>query len=337
MTKVQDFFQNELKCCNENKVIIENEIRRANLDIQFVTRAKVKMISESDNTYDIFYTNSNDTTFNSREISSLVLKEDDLSKYIIEKNNELGQIENRINTINEMILECEIANHKVNSLIPDIKILQIQEAERQRIARDIHDSIVQNLTVLIHKSEFTMKVMDTDIIRAKLELSVINKMVRECINELREIISDLRPMSLDDLGMEITLKRMITKIENTTDMKIFCEYNINDYVDIEPIILVTVLRIIKELCSNAIKYSEGNSINIEVSVKNENLCVSFEDDGVGFCNFSEKSVINNNSGFGLSILRDRIKLLNGSFEVGKNIENIGTRYDIEIPLYNEER
>lgn len=337
MTKIQEFFQNELKSYNESKVIIENEIRRANLDIQFVTKTKKKIISETDNTYDVFYANGNDNTFNSREISSLKLKEDDLTKLIIAKSNELEQVENRINYINEMISECNKFNYKENSSMLEINILQIQEAERQRIARDIHDSIVQNLTVLIHKSEFAMKVMDSDIIRAKLELSVINKVVRECINELREIISDLRPMSLDDLGIEVTLKRMIAQIENTTDMRIYYKYNINDSVEVKPIISITVLRIIKELCSNAIKYSKGNNINIEISVKDKNLCICFEDDGIGFTGFDDKSVLKNNSGFGLPILKDRIKLLSGCIKFSNNLKNTGTRYDIEIPLYNEER
>lgn len=337
MTKIQEFFQNELKSCNENKVKIENEIRRANLDIQFVTKTKKKIISEIDNTYDVFYANDNDTTFNSREISSLKLKEDDLTKLIIAKSNELEQIENRINYINEMISECNKFNYKEKNSIPEVNILQIQEAERQRIARDIHDSIVQNLTVLIHKSEFAMKIMDSDILRSKLELSVINKVVRECINELREIISDLRPMSLDDLGMEVTLKRMISQIESTTDMVIYYEYNINENVDVKPIISITVLRIIKELCSNAIKYSEGNNINIQISIKEKSLYICFEDDGIGFSGFADKSVLKNNSGFGLPILKDRIKLLGGCIKFSENMKNTGTRYDIEIPLYNEER
>ena len=338
MTKILEFFQKELKVCNENKVRIENEIHRANLDIEFVRKTKKKIISESDSTYDIFYANGNDVKFITREVSSLKQKEEDLSNSIIGKSADLEGFENRINTIRKMIVECDKVDHKNNSSIPVVNTIQIQEAERQRIARDLHDSIVQKLVALIHKSEFAMRVIDSDSLRAKLEMKVINKVARECIDELREIISNLRPMSLDDLGLEITLRRNIAQFNNTTDMSIDLKYNINDIVDIEPVVSVTVLRIIQELCSNAIKYSDGSKINIEISVINNELIIMFEDNGIGFSGFDDNNTLNNNnSGFGLPILKERVKLLGGYIKVGKDKDNRGLRYDIKISLHNEEK
>ena len=75
----------------------------------------------------------------------------------------------------------------------------MQEADRQRIARDIHDTVVQGLTALIHKNEFVGKIFETDKQRAQLELKKNNNVIRDSINELRNIIFDLRPMSLEDL------------------------------------------------------------------------------------------------------------------------------------------
>ena len=338
MKKIVKFFQKELNSCNENKAEIENEIHRAGLDIEFVRKTKKQIISESDSTCNIFYANGNDVTFVTREISSLKQKEEDLTNFISNKKTELEKIQKRIDSISEMISECDKINYIDKSVVQDVNIIQIQEAERQRIARDIHDSIVQKLVALIHKSEFAMRVVDSDPLRAKLEIDVINKIVRECIDELREIISNLRPMSLDDLGLEITLRRNIAQICNTTDMRIDLNYNVIDAVNIEPIVAVTVLRIIQELCSNAIKYSKGSEINIKISSQDNSLNISFEDDGVGFLGFDDNSISNNtNSGFGLPILKERVKLLNGCIEFGKNSENKGARYDIQIPFHKEEK
>jgi two-component system sensor histidine kinase DegS len=338
MKKIQKFFQTELETCNEKKSRIENEIHRANLDIQFVIKTRKKIISESDDTSHIFYANGNDSTFNNREISSLRLKEDKLKNLIAVRTDELGDVQKRIDYIHDMISECDQFNYKVNSSHSETDILQIQEAERQRIARDIHDSIVQNLTVLVHKSEFAMKVIDSDTLRTKLELGVINKIVKDCIKELREIIADLRPMSLDDLGLEVTLKRKIAEIDNSTDMNIKLNYYIEDNININPTISVTILRIIQELSSNAIKYSQGKNIFIDISNSENNLYICFEDDGIGFTEFDNKSILNNkNSGFGLPILKERIHLLSGNIKVDKNKNNTGTRYHIEIPLNYEER
>ena len=338
MKKIVKFFQKELNSCNENKAEIENEIHRAGLDIEFVRKTKKQIISESDSTCNIFYANGNDVTFVTREISSLKQKEEDLTNFISNKKTELEKIQKRIDSISEMISECDKINYIDKSVVQDVNIIQIQEAERQRIARDIHDSIVQKLVALIHKSEFAMRVVDSDPLRAKLEIDVINKIVRECIDELREIISNLRPMSLDDLGLEITLRRNIAQICNTTDMQIDLNYNVIDAVNIEPIVAVTVLRIIQELCSNAIKYSKGSEINIKIASQDNSLNISFEDDGVGFLGFDDNSISNNtNSGFGLPILKERVKLLNGCIEFGKNSENKGARYDIQIPFHKEEK
>jgi len=337
MTKILEFFQKELEVCNENKARIETEIHRADLDIGFVRKTINEITSESDSTYDIFYANGNDIKFVTREISSLKQKEEDLSDFIIGKSSDLQEFENRINTIRKMIVECDKVAYKGNFSIPEVNTIEIQEAERKRIARDIHDSIVQKLVALMHKSEFAMRVIDSDSLRAKLEMKVINKIVRECIDELREIISNLRPMSLDDLGLEITLRRNIAQFNNTTDMSIDLKYN-NDMVDISPVVSVTVLRIIQELCSNAIKYSDGSKINIEISVINNDLIILFEDDGIGFPGFDENNTLNNNnSGFGLPILKERVKLLGGYIKAGRNKDNRGLRYDIIISLHNEEK
>ena len=338
MKKILEFFQKELIDCNENKAKIENEIHRANLDIEFVKKTIKKIAFESDSTYDVFYANGNDITFVTREIASLKQKEDDLTNLIFVKNTELEEFEARKKMIDKMIIECNKVGGYENPSVPKVNTIQIQEAERQRIARDIHDSIVQQLVALIHKSEFAMRVIDSDPLRAKLELDVINKIVRECIDELREIISNLRPMSLDDLGLEITLRRNIAQINNTTDMIIDLKYNVIGRLELEPIISVTVLRIIQELCNNAIKYSKGSKINIEISSKESMLYILFEDDGVGFSGFDDNTSLNNsNSGFGLPILKERVKLLSGYIKSGKNKDNIGTRYDIEIPFHNEEK
>jgi len=338
MTKVLGFFLKELSACNENKARIDKEIHRANLDIEFVRKTIKKIVRESDSTYDIFYANGSDISFITREISSLKKKEDELTDLIHVESDKLVQLQNRINSIHEMVAECEKVNYKKDLLIPNVNTIQIQEAERQRIARDIHDSIVQKLAALVHKSEFAMRVIDTDSLRAKLELEVINKVVRECIDELRGIISNLRPMSLDDLGLEIALRRNVDQINKTTDMSIDLKYKINDTQDIEPIISVTVLRIVQELCSNAIKHSQGSEINIEVFSEDNKLNITFEDNGIGFSGFDDNRPLNdNNSGFGLPILKERVKQLDGYIKASRNKDNIGMRYDIQIPFHNEEK
>src|SRR5690606_36620375 len=81
-----------------------------------------------------------------------------------------------------------------------IRIIMAQEEERQRVARDIHDGPAQSLSNLALKTELCQKLVDMDVDRAREEIRDLKKLVRSSLQEIRRIIFDLRPMSLDDLG-----------------------------------------------------------------------------------------------------------------------------------------
>lgn len=84
-------------------------------------------------------------------------------------------------------------------------VFEIQELDRRRIARDLHDTSLQNLSHLIHKLELVSMYMDKDMIRAKLELASVSKNINHIIDEIRMVIYDLRPMVFDDLGLKMRL------------------------------------------------------------------------------------------------------------------------------------
>lgn len=336
MNKILEYFHEELSQNNEYKKKIEDEIHRAEIDIEFISKAKQKMYSELDNTYNIFSANDPDINFNSREISSLNDKINQLNCFVEKQSDELKCIENKIAVLSEMITEYNRITQKDNTAMSGFDILKIQEIERQRIARDIHDSTVQKLTALIHKSEFTMKVIENDPMRAKIELEIMNKVAKDCISDLRGIIFNLRPMSLDDLGMEITIRRAIAQLNSMTDMNINLDFNSDIKFEINPIISITVLRIIQELCSNSIKYSQGKNININITIDDSMIYVVFFDDGIGIKETDISSDRKDNTGFGIQFLRERVRLLGGIIVLEKNGDNEGIRYKIEIPCHNEE-
>ena len=91
-------------------------------------------------------------------------------------------------------------------------VLDVQEKERQRIARDLHDSSLQNLTHLVHKVELSSLYIDRDPVKAKLELATIEAGLRKVIDDIRNRIYDLRPMTFDDLGLRQTLLNLFALI-----------------------------------------------------------------------------------------------------------------------------
>lgn len=218
-----------------------------------------------------------------------------------------------------------------------MKVLDLQEKERQRIARDLHDSSVQNLTHLIHSIELSSMFIEQDPIRAKLELETCMKTLKTAIDEIRETIFDLRPMSFDDLGFKNCLEEFISTIKSQySDCDVtysICEISIENIeksnVKNKSLILMTLFRIVQEALTNSLKHAQADKVNIEVSQREEKCFINVTDNGSGFAidNFTEQK----DKHFGLSIMKERVKLLSGDISINTEL-GVGTEIKIEIPL-----
>lgn len=257
---------------------------------------------------------------------------------IVEKINELTSVIKVAKTsiVKQVESDTDEDNKvELDSNVYRLSLLEIQENERQRISRELHDSTVQNLTSIVHKTELCSKLVDMDPIHCKLELSMMSKTLREVINDTRQMIYNLRPMSFDDIGLEITIERAIDKIRNekSCNIRFFVE---GDSYPIKPVVGITLLRIIQEACNNSIKYAEANIITVKMLYEEEAVIVSIEDDGKGFdVENLDVTRRNDNSGFGLSMMKERVYLLSGEIEIQSQI-NAGTRIRVKVPINNKE-
>lgn len=143
---------------------------------------------------------------NRQEKEKLLFECDDIDKQIHIENKRIDQL--------EKILSDSSMLH-----VKQLSIVDAQEKERQRIARDLHDTSLQNLTHLIHKIELTSLYMDKDSVKAKLELATVEKGIRKVIEDIRNSIFDLRPMLVDDLGLKDTIEKMIAVVNHEKNFK----------------------------------------------------------------------------------------------------------------------
>ena len=205
-----------------------------------------------------------------------------------------------------------------------VRILDIQEKERQRIARDLHDCSLQDLTHLIHKLELCSMEMDDDIVQAKLEIASIRLSLKQIIEDIRNTIFDLRPMPFDDLGVKEVFSRLEENLRTLCDMKI--HFKIGEISSDSSVLLMTIFRIIYEGAINSVKHSEGENLYVSLTESSDTISIVIEDDGKGF------DVESNKDGhFGLCILRERVTLLSGSMDITSNDK--GTKIHVFIPLY----
>lgn len=257
-----------------------------------------------------------------------------VKQYLMKLENVIVEISsnNMMNNVNEVIANEDIL-HKDNVKYDrlGIKLLKTQELERKRIARDLHDTTVQNLTSLIYKTELCEKYVDIDNIRVKLELEIMKKTLRTTIQDMREIIYDLRPMNLDDLGLISSVERYIDQAMRSSGIIIHFEVEEENF-EFNKIVSSTLMRIVQEATNNAIKHSKADTLNISIKSDEENIILTIIDDGIGF---DTKKFINNKhkviSNFGLSVMRERVNLLSGLFEIDSK-KNIGTKITISVPI-----
>lgn len=228
----------------------------------------------------------------------------------------------------------EISNDMDNIQSKEIwglKVIEAQEVERQRISREMHDGPAQSLSNLILKVELCIKLLDKDINRTRLELQSLKSIIRGTIDEARRMIYNLRPMALDDLGLIPTLERYIDKVRCDVDFNIEFEV-LECQEDINSVISLTLYRIVQEALNNARKYS--NARNVLVMLKYSfNRCIelTITDDGDGFDLDNIKLNMENNRGFGISMMRERTNLLMGHYNIRSEIGS-GTSIYVKIPV-----
>jgi len=216
-----------------------------------------------------------------------------------------------------------------------LRIIKAQEEERQRVARDIHDGPAQSMSNVVLKAEICERLIDVDVEKSKEELKQLKKIVRESLQDVRRIIYNLRPMSLDDLGLIPTLQRYIMTFQDESGTAVSFKTR-GVYDDIKPVISLTVFRIVQEAISNINKHSKAQNVTVNLEFMDKKLKLYIYDDGEGFKVEELKNrTADINGGFGLFNMRERIELLDGEFEISSQ-PGKGTRLNIVIPLIKEE-
>ena len=331
----------------EEKISIDKTI--ANLQVQL--KENIEFIKLLEENTDASYESFSPRDINSKskvQIKKLKEKQKDILEEIDRVKEKQSEIVQKIDELSSVIKVAkssivktdEIESKEDNKVELDnnvyrLTLLETQENERQRISRELHDSTVQNLTSMVHKTELCSKLIDMGPIRCKLELTMMSRTLRDIINDTRQMIYNLRPMSFDDIGLEITIERAIDKIKNDKSCNIGFTVEGDSY-PIKPVVGITLLRIIQETCNNAIKYAESNVISVKMIYEENSVTVSIEDDGKGFdVENLDVSSRNDNSGFGLSMMKERVYLLSGEIEISSKI-NEGTKIQVKVPINNKE-
>ena len=214
-----------------------------------------------------------------------------------------------------------------------VRIIQAQEEEKQRLARQMHDGPAQSLTNYILQAEIVQRFFDRDPDRAAEELENLKSNASRTFQKVRDFIFDLRPMMLTDLGVAPTVRRYIEMFEGKTDID--CKLDIkNEERRLEHYLEVAVFRAVQDLMGLARDYGNPGSIEIQMDMmQTDNIRITVEDDGDGF----DASQLDTDAETfkdprlqTLAMLRARLELLGGLVDARSN-ENEGSIIRIDLP------
>jgi signal transduction histidine kinase len=202
------------------------------------------------------------------------------------------------------------------------------EEERARIARELHDSVAQSLLKIIYAAGFALDFLKEDPRLAVDEVEEVQQRAKDCLRELREIMANLRPTSLDILGLRETITRYAEQFEE--------EYAISTTVDLSGLesiptsVELAIFRILQEELTNVRKHSNAESVKIRTEASSGDLILVVEDDGVGFDPRMLAAEQESGEHLGLMAMRERVELLGGELSID-SLPGMGTRITVRIP------
>lgn len=228
---------------------------------------------------------------------------------------------------------------KVGELLEDVKqkqafglkIIEAQEKERKRLSREIHDGPAQMLAHVLLGSELISRINRQEGPEAaNKEFEKFRNMIKSALYDVRRIIYDLRPMTLDDLGLVPTLQKYLNRMKEQAPQIDFSFRNIGDDGRLALKMEVALFRLVQEAVQNAIKHAEASNIDVTIEYQKKHVNLLIKDNGVGF----NTETVNSDNTFGLIGMRERVDLLEGDISINSVI-NKGTMIKIKIPLLKE--
>ena len=207
-----------------------------------------------------------------------------------------------------------------------LAIFQAVEAERLRIARDLHDGPAQVLADLVLKAEILDRIASRTPEALPAELEEFRSLVRNAVGDMRRFMFDLRPDSLDDLGLVATMKRFSSEYQDRTG--IVCRFNVNgEDRRIGPDLEEAVFRIIQEALNNIQKHAGAKTAEVTLGIQPTRVVAKIRDDGAGFD--AESPPTGGRRRLGLLGMRERAEALGGRFEI-RSQPGKGTEIEVEF-------
>lgn len=208
---------------------------------------------------------------------------------------------NTIQEVNNLYAELEKANEQLHEYASMTEKMT-ETRERNRLAREIHDTIGHALTGISAGIDACLAIIDVAPDKTKKQLEVISNVTRESIKEVRRSVSELRPDALERFSLQYAIQKMISDMTSVSDRKVYFTSEVSN-LKFDEDEEMAIYRVIQESITNAIRHGEADKIWIVIKKDNSDLILQIRDNGKG-CEHIK-------SGFGTRHIKERIGMLGG--------------------------
>ncbi|MCL5039276.1 MAG: HAMP domain-containing protein [Firmicutes bacterium] len=258
-------------------------------------------------------------------------------KAVVSFHDEIGRLAHAFNLMtNELEIsyrELEESKHRVVR-----QIIEAQEEERRRIARELHDETSQSLTSLMVGLKLVEEARNQEEGRVRLE--ELRKLVGKTLREVHDLARQLRPSALDDLGLVEALSRYIAEFRGKSGLDVIFEVTGNGARRLPPEVETSLYRIVQEALTNVLKHARARRVDVILESRPDQVSLIVEDDGSGFevtgkvdgdPPWLRQWAPEGDCGLGLFGMWERATLVSGTFNI-ESQRGSGTTLFVRIPL-----
>jgi signal transduction histidine kinase len=257
----------------------------------------------------------------------------------VENTDEIGQLAKAFNEMGQRI-EAEATENRALSGIPAPperpaqqllkRLTTIQEDERKRVARELHDGLGQALSGLALRAEALKRLVVSDQNRALEQLTQIQALINDTLEQMYELILALRPSVLDDLGLVVALRSHAERLLAGTGIDFELDASeMNGRLPLE--VETTLYRIFQEALTNVVRHSGARQVRITLIQRDGTFEGTVADNGRGFDPMADRSDRESRHGLGLSGMQERVTQCCGRLEISSQ-PGCGTLIHIWIPI-----
>ncbi|QGU00442.1 Two-component system sensor histidine kinase [Candidatus Syntrophocurvum alkaliphilum] len=210
-------------------------------------------------------------------------------------------------------------------------IIEAQESERRKIARELHDGPAQILASMLIRLDLVKHFIENDTNKISDETDNVKKMAKESLGDIRRVMFDLKPTPLDETGLINSLRQYFDDYEAKYNMYIeFVVFGEEHKYDSS--LEIALFRLVQEAITNARKHSGVNRVLVKIQDNGKNLLLIIKDTGKGFD--TEEVLHSDKESYGIMGMRERVELFGGKIDIISKIGS-GTQVIIEVPIEGE--